>query len=137
MVAQGISFGGWSLYAKAGKPVYCHNLFGLQQFKIESEQAIPPGEHQVQMEFACDGGGLAKGGTVTLYLDGQQVDQGRVETTQPMLFSIDETIDVGSDSATPVSDDYGPKDSTFTGRVDWVQSETYLSAPQKFKNDWK
>ena len=73
------------------------------------------------MEFTYDGGGLAKGATVTLYLDGQQVGQGRVETTQPMLFSIDETTDVGSDSATPVSDDYGPKDSAFTGRVDWVQ----------------
>jgi arylsulfatase len=121
MVAQGGSFGGWSLYAKAGKPVYCYNLFGLQQFKIEGEQIIPPGEHQVRMEFAYDGGGLAKGGTVTLYLDGQQVGQGRIEATQPMLFSIDETTDVGSDSATPVSDDYGPKNSAFTDRVDWVQ----------------
>ena len=65
--------------------------------------------------------GLGKGGTVTLYLDGQQVGQGRVEATQPMLFSADETTDVGSDSATPVSDDYGPKDSAFTGRVDWVE----------------
>jgi arylsulfatase len=38
-----------------------------------------------------------------------------------MLFSADETTDVGSDSATPVSDDYGPKDGAFTGRVRWVQ----------------
>ena len=38
-----------------------------------------------------------------------------------MLFSADETTDVGSDTATPVSDDYGPKDSKFTGRVRWVQ----------------
>ncbi len=39
----------------------------------------------------------------------------------PMLFSADETTDVGSDTATPVSDDYGPKDSEFTGNVQWVQ----------------
>ena len=121
IVAQGGAFGGWSLYAKAGKPVYCYNLFGLQQFKIEGEQIVPPGEHQVRMEFGYDGGGLGKGGTVTLYLDGKQVGQGRVDATQPMLFSADETTDLGGDSATPVSDDYGPKDSVFTGRVDWVQ----------------
>jgi arylsulfatase A-like enzyme len=121
MIAQGGAFGGWSLYAKAGVPVYCYNLFGLQRFKIEGEQVMPPGEHQVRMEFAYDGGGLAKGGTVTLYLDGQQVGQGRVEATQAMLFSADETTDIGGDAATPVSDDYGPKDSAFTGRVNWVQ----------------
>jgi hypothetical protein len=75
----------------------------------------------VRMEFAYDGGGLAKGGTVTLYLDGTKVGEGRVNATQPMLFSPDETTDVGSDSATPVSDDYGPKDSVFTGRVRWIE----------------
>jgi arylsulfatase len=73
------------------------------------------------MEFAYDGGGLAKGGTVTLYVDGSKVGEGQVAATQPMLFSPDETTDIGSDSATPVSDDYGTKDSSFTGRVRWVQ----------------
>jgi len=72
-------------------------------------------------EFAYDGGGLAKGGTVTLYVDGAKVGEGRVDATQPMLFSADETTDVGSDSATPVSDDYSPKTSRFSGRVRWVQ----------------
>ena len=38
-----------------------------------------------------------------------------------MVFSADETTDVGADSATPVSDDYGPKDGRFSGRVRWVQ----------------
>jgi arylsulfatase A-like enzyme len=122
IIAQGGTFGGWSLYATAdGRPAYCYNLFGLQQFKIYGDQPIPAGEQQVRMEFAYDGGGLAKGGTVTLYLDGTKVGEGRVDATQPMLFSPDETTDVGSDSATPVSDDYGPKDSAFTGRVRWVE----------------
>jgi arylsulfatase A-like enzyme len=121
IVAQGGAFGGWSLYVSDGRPAYCYNLFGLQQFKVYGEQPIPAGEHQVRMEFAYDGGGLAKGGTVTLYLDGTKVGEGRVEGTVPMAFSADETTDVGSDTATPVSDDYGPKDSTFSGRVRWVQ----------------
>ncbi len=121
ILAQGGAFGGFSLYVKDGKPAYCYNWFGLQQFKVYGDTAIPAGEHQVRMEFAYDGGGLAKGGNVTLYLDGQKVGEGRVNATQPMVFSADETTDVGSDSATPVSSDYGPKDSKFNGRVRWVQ----------------
>jgi hypothetical protein len=73
------------------------------------------------MEFAYDGDGLAKGGEVTLYVDGEKAGAGRVEATQPMNFSADETTDVGTDGATPVSDDYGPKDNEFNGRVRWVQ----------------
>src|SRR6185312_3834644 len=61
IIAQGGAFAGWSLYAKGGKPVYCYNLLGLQRFKVEGDSAIPPGTHQVRMEFAYDGGGLAKG----------------------------------------------------------------------------
>ena len=121
IVAQGGAYGGWSLYAKDGRPAYCYNLFGLQRFKVYGEEPIPAGEHQVRMEFAYDGGGLAKGGTVSLYVDGAKAGEGRVEGTVPMLFSADETTDVGSDGGTPVSDDYGPKDSRFSGRVRWVQ----------------
>ena len=123
IIAQGGAFGGWSLYAKDGRPVYCYNLFGLQRFKVEGDGngAIPSGEHQVRMEFAYDGGGLGKGGNVKLFIDGDEVGAGRVAVTEPMMFSGDETTDVGSDSATPVSDDYGTQDSAFNGRVRWVQ----------------
>jgi arylsulfatase len=121
IIAQGGAFGGWSLYLHEGKPAYCYNLFGLQRFKVYGDAAVPAGEHQMRMEFAYDGGGLAKGGMVALYVDGKRAGEGRVEGTQPMIFSADETTDVGVDSATPVSDDYGPKDGAFTGRVRWVQ----------------
>jgi arylsulfatase A-like enzyme len=123
IVSQGGAFGGWTLYAKEGTPTYCYNLFGLQRFKVEGDGngGLPPGEHQVRMEFDYDGGGLAKGGTVRLFIDGDQVGEGRVDATAPMIFSADETTDIGKDTATPVSDDYGPRDSEFNGRVRWVQ----------------
>jgi len=73
------------------------------------------------MEFTYDGGGLGKGGAISLLVDGKQVGEGRVDATVPMLFSADETTDVGSDTATPVSDDYTPRDSIFTGRIEWVE----------------
>jgi arylsulfatase A-like enzyme len=121
ILSQGGAFGGFALYAKDGRLAYCYNLFGLQRFKVYGESAIPAGEHQVRMEFGYEGGGLGKGGAVTLFVDGEPVGQGRVEATVPMVFSADETTDVGSDTATPVSDDYGPRDSEFTGRVRWLQ----------------
>jgi arylsulfatase len=121
ILAQGGAFGGWSLYAKDGRPKYCYNLFGLQRFKVEADAAIPPGTHQVRMEFGYDGGGAAKGGTVILYLDGDKVGEGRVEATVPLIFSGDETADVGRDTASPVSDDYAGESSVFTGTVNWVQ----------------
>ncbi|MGE0543521.1 MAG: arylsulfatase [Dehalococcoidia bacterium] len=128
IIAQGGAFGGWTLYAKDGKPAYCYNLFGLQQFKVYGDTPIPAGEHQVRMEFAYDGGGLGKGGTVTLYLDGTKAGEGRVDATEAMLFSGDETTDLGSDSGTPVTDDLGPRRGNFTGRVRWVQIDLDAAA---------
>jgi arylsulfatase A-like enzyme len=121
ILSQGGAFGGFALYLRDGNLAYCYNLFGLQRFKVYGEAAIPAGQHQVRMEFAYDGGGLGKGGAVTLFVDGEPVGEGRVQATVPMLFSADETTDVGTDTATPVSDDYGTTDSEFTGRVRWVQ----------------
>lgn len=73
------------------------------------------------MEFAYDGGGLAKGGNITLFVDGNKVGDGRVPVTVPMIFSADETTDVGYESASPVSEDYTPETSKFNGKVNWVQ----------------
>jgi arylsulfatase len=121
LIAQGGAFAGWSLYLHEGKPAYCYNFFGLQRFKIYGNAAVPPGEHQVRAEFAYDGGGLAKGGLLTLFVDGREAGQGRIEMTVPMIFSGDETLDVGSDSATPVSDDHGDTGDGYNGRIRWIE----------------
>lgn len=121
LIAQGGAFGGWVLYMLEGKPVYCYNLFGTKRFKVHGEQQLGPGEHQIRMEFTYDGGGLGKGGQVTLYVDGEKVGEGRVDNTQPMLFSADETTDIGNDTATSVTDDFGPGETDFNGKISWVQ----------------
>ena len=120
LIAQGGAYAGWSLYLHEGRPAYCSNFFGLERYKIYGERPVPPGEHQVRMEFTYDGGGLGKGGDVTLYVDGEKAGEGRVEHTVPVIFSADETTDLGRDSATPVSDDHG-YENAFTGRIRWVQ----------------
>ncbi len=122
LVAQGGQFGGWVLYVHEDKPAYCYNLFGAQRFKVYGNTTLDSGEHQVRAEFDYDGGGIGKGGTVTLYIDGEAVGEGRVEATQPMLFSADETTDVGHDTATSVTDDFASSaDTRYPGRVRWVQ----------------
>jgi len=121
LVAQGGAFAGWSLYLHEGKPKYCHNLAGLMRFYAEGSDEVPTGTHQVRMEFTYDGGGLAKGGTAVLYIDGGKVGEGRIDATVPMIYSGDETCDVGRDTGTPVSEDYTGATSHFTGRVNWVR----------------
>jgi len=121
IIAQGGRFGGWSMYAKNGKAKFVYNVLGIQEFATEASQPIPTGTHQVRMEFAYDGGGLAKGGNVTLYYDGTEVGTGRVGATQPMVFSADETTDIGYESGTTVTSDYTTRNSRFTGKINWVQ----------------
>jgi len=121
IIAQGGNLNGWSLYAKGGKLKYCYNFFGIEVTFVEATQPIPAGKHQVRMEFKYDGGGTAKGGGVTLYVDGKSVGQGRVEKTVPMAFSADETCDIGKETGSPVSPDYGPTGNEFSGEVNWVQ----------------
>lgn len=121
IVTQGGQVGGWSLYVHDGRLKYCYNFFGIQHFITAADEPVPAGRHQVRMEFAYDGGGLAKGGTVTLYYDGKPVGSGRVDMTIPMGYSADEACDVGCDTGSPASPDYGPSGNRFTGKIDWVQ----------------
>ena len=121
IVAMGGAFGGWSVYLHQGRPAHCYNLFGLQRFKVYGDDPVPAGEHQVRVEFTYDGGGLGKGGAFELFVDGNQVGEGRVPGTVPMVFSADETTDLGNDTSTPVTDDLVEGQAAFNGRVRWVQ----------------
>ncbi|MDX1888695.1 arylsulfatase [Mycolicibacterium sp. 050158] len=121
IVTQGGSVGGWSLYAHEGRLKYCFNFFGIEYYITAADEPIPAGKHQLRMEFTYDGGGLAKGGDVALFYDGRRVGSGRVEKTQPMGYSADEACDVGCDTGSPASPDYGPTGNRFSGSIEWVQ----------------
>jgi arylsulfatase len=122
IVAQGGAFGGWAMYVKDDRLCFVYNVLGMQEFRIVADEALPEGPLQVRAAFAYDGGGLGKGGTVTLSYDGRSVGSGRVELTQPMIFSADETTDLGDDFGMPVSKDYAGA-SRFNGRIELVQIE--------------
>ena len=140
IIAQGGQFGGWAVYATGGRAKFVYNVLGIRSFATEATEALPTGTHQVRVEFAYDGGGLGKGGDVTLYYDGDAVGSGRVEATQAMVFSADETTDVGYESGTPVAADYTTKTSRFSGKIHWVQIDLgdddhdhYIDPEERFR----
>ena len=118
VIAQGGRFGGWSLYVKDGVPAYDYNFLGLQRTSIASKKKLSPGKAELRFEFDYDGGGPAKGGKGTLFVNGEKVAEGRIPATQPGIFSADETADVGIDLGTPVVEAIGAEEkSRFTGRI--------------------
>ena len=124
ILSQGGRFGGWSLYMKDGKPAYVYNFLGMERFTITAPQALPPGPVTVTLDFVYDGGGAGKGGKATLLVNGKPVAEGRVEKTQPNIFSADETADVGIDNQTPVALGIGVGAETrFTGKINKITLE--------------
>ena len=122
ILSQGGRFGGWSVYMKDGKPEFTYNFLGLERYVISSEEKLGEGAVTVKFDFVYDGDGLGKGGKITIYVDGNAVADGRVERTQPNIFSADETADVGLDNQTPVAlgIGYGPEETNFTGKINKV-----------------
>jgi arylsulfatase len=115
IICQGGRFGGLSFYMKDGKPAFAYNFLGLSSNQIMAKTALSPGKHTIVYDFVYDGGGQGKGGTGTITVDGVKVAEGRIEKTQPGIFSVDDLADVGVDDGTHVAD-YGPS-SKFNGKI--------------------
>jgi arylsulfatase len=117
VLAQGGRFGGWSIHLKDKKLAFTYNFLGLQRTTVTSAKPVPAGLVTARVEFAYDGGGVGKGGLVTLFVKGEKVGQGRVARTQPYAFSVEDGTDVGVDTCTPVVEDYQPSSTRFTGTI--------------------
>ncbi|MFM9107696.1 MAG: sulfatase-like hydrolase/transferase [Chloroflexota bacterium] len=132
IVAQGANFGGWAIYAREGRLKYVYNFLGLDRYEVTANAPLPAGKHQVRMEFAYDGGGLGKGGDVTLYLDGKKIGAGRVEHTHSSVFSADSTATVGDKRGAPISPDLAIEGNPFTGKIIGVQIDLALDNKDHF-----
>jgi arylsulfatase len=106
IATHGGRFNGWGLYLLGGTPVFHYNLADVFRFTIAAKEKLAPGEHVIVMDFGYDGGGVGKGATVTITVDGKPAAEGRVERSIPVRMSLDETLDIGEDTGTPVSEDY-------------------------------
>jgi len=129
ILAQGGRFGGWALHLQGGKFVYTYNYLGLERTSVVSRDPVPPGLATVRMEFAYDGGGIGKGGAVTLSVNAEKVGEGRIARTQSIVFSAEDGADVGVDEGTPVIEDYDPQSSRFTGTIRKVVVEVKEMGP--------
>ncbi len=114
--------GGYALMIQNGKPTFIYNWVALERYTITSPDPLPKGKSTIRLDFAYDGGGLGKGGTATLLVNGTKVAEGRIAKTVPFLFSMAETFDVGMDWCTPVSPTYKVP-FKFTGKIKLVTIE--------------
>ncbi len=122
IIVQGGRFGGWSLYVKNGILKYCHNWVDTERYYVASEQPLTAGNVTVQYQFEFDSGKPGAGGSGRLLVNGEVVGEGRIENTCPFFFSGDETMDVGKDESSPVTDDYSRGGgNAFNGTINWVQ----------------
>ncbi len=119
IVTQGGLFSGWALYLDKGKPVFHSNFCDVAHYEVAAKDALPAGKHTVRMDFAYEGGGIGKGGTATLTVDGKEVAKGRIERTVPIRISLDEGLDVGEDTGTPVNLNYDVP-FKFAGKIEKV-----------------
>lgn len=131
IVAQGANIGGWSIYFNEGKLKYCYNYGGFSLHFVESAEVVMPGDHQIRMEFAYAGGGLGKGGKVSLYIDGDKVGEGDLPATLATIFSADDGLDVGEDAGAPVSTDYVARENHFNGTIKGILLEAGEGAEEE------
>ena len=130
LATQGGRFGGWGLIVIDDKPLFVHALSNQPQhkYKVASNEKLSAGKHTIRFDFKYDGGGIGKGGTGTLSVDGKQVAQSHIERTVCCRFSLDETFDVGADTGSPVIEDYDSQmPFRFTGTLEKLTIEL---APQ-------
>jgi hypothetical protein len=99
-------------------PAYECNFLGLQRTSIAPTRKLARGKAELRLQFDYDGGGPAKGGQATLFVNGEKAAEGRIPATQAGIFSADVTADVGIDLGTPVVEAIGAEaKSRFSGRI--------------------
>jgi arylsulfatase len=121
LIAQGGGYGGWGLMVENNAARFVYNLFGVQVFVVDAKKTLAPGEHQIRAEFAYAGGGMAKGGDITFYYDGEEAGGGKIPITQPVVFSATEGLDIGRELGTPVMPKTKAEATIFNGQIKWVE----------------
>jgi len=146
LITQGGRFAGYGFYLLKGKPVFTWNLVDAKRVRWESPQVLSPGKHTLEFDFKYDGlgfgtlafnslSGIGRSGTGVLKVDGKDVVSQKMEQTLPITLQWDESLDVGSDTGTPVDDDDYQIPFKFTGKIDKITLT--INRPQLTPEDEK
>lgn len=122
IITQGGSEGGYGLYLRDGRPTFVYNYLSLERPTFTADKPLGKGRHSLVVDFKYDGGGMGKGGTVTLKAGGKAIAEGRLERTVPIQFAIFEGLDIGMDNGSAVDFTYSMP-FRFTGRIERVEVE--------------
>ena len=122
IVAHGGIEGGYGLYMRDGKPAFVYNFLGIEHSTIAAKDALPRGKATIVVDFAYDGGGMGKGGLISMTANGKNVAKGRLERTVPIKLSIVEGLDIGIDGGSAVDLSH-LLPFAFTGKIEKVTYE--------------
>jgi hypothetical protein len=122
IVTHGGLEGGYGLYLQGGKPTFVYNFLSLERPTFTAKDPLPKGKTTLGVRFDYDGGGLGKGGTITMTVNGKKVAEGRLERTIPVAISLGEGLDIGMDVGSPVDFTY-QLPFAFTGTIEKVEIE--------------
>jgi arylsulfatase A-like enzyme/uncharacterized membrane protein len=111
--------GGFALWVdERGHLVHTYQFLGVETYKQVSTEPIPTGDVIVKMLFDIDEPRPGSGGTVTLWANGKQIGEGRLDHTCSMLFTTYAGMDMGRDNGGVVDDAYEARAPyAFTGML--------------------
>ncbi len=124
VLALGSKFGGWSFYLKDGRPValMAASQQPGDQSRVAAAEPLKPGRTRLVFDFRYDGG-VNGGGEMAIRADGREIARGPIARTISKLPEMTDTLDIGFDADTPVTNDYAPG-GDFAGRIGRVDIET-------------
>ena len=127
IVTHGGLEGGYGLYLRDGRPTFVYNFLSIERPTFTAKEPLAKGKHELVVHFAYDGGGMGKGGKITMSADGKTIAEGRLERTVPIQFSLGEGLDIGMDIGSPIDFTY-ELPFAFTGKIEKVTIDLLSSA---------
>ena len=119
ILANADFIGGFGLWVdKEGKLNHTYSFLGVESYRQTSTKPLPTGDVSVKMLFEADEPKPGTGGNVTLWANGEQIGEGRLDKTAPMMLTSYAGMDVSRDNGLVVDLAYEDKAPyPFTGTV--------------------
>jgi hypothetical protein len=128
IVTHGGLEGGYGLYLRDGVPTFVYNFLSIDRTTFAGKDTLPAGKTEIVVDFKYDGGGIGKGGEITMNVNGKKVAGGRMDRTIPIQFSLGEGLDIGMDIGSPVDFTY-ELPFVYTDKIDHVTIDLKAAKP--------